>query len=259
MWEHGCEMEYYCDNTYGYASCYSEPGIATNCMCSSDVQYLELELDNVSIEDACRAASEICQIDRTLVFPEDGDCSTTWENNDRRSCDREEQCVYKTEISDTIRARTTSWKYAYCWDSGNGTWSCSCDAYGRSVNFEYPEVVNTDMVCSDAIDVCENIDDAELTGEIECERDYLTIGQQWCESSFSCTQEAMLGNLSVGVVGGYFWTHCQRDNDYWDCYCEGDTYLEENRFRIRSEDEEIDVCISAANTCADMISLTDLL
>lgn len=85
------------------------------------------------------------------------------------------------------------YRYSYCSDLGNGSWSCQCS---NNYQYQYYELSGVDQntACPAVRNLCDEGITPMFTGDPVCMPAYKSLGSTYCQTSTNCRREADLGN-----------------------------------------------------------------
>lgn len=240
-----CEIDYNCSGSWLWASCYGDSGDAWDCNCSSAYfggSYLLTGVDN---SEACPLTASLCMDPEQIDFTEPAMCSPVYQEQQSNYCSMEVQCTQSEEISENVTAQLREWQWIYCYGSG-GAWDCQCNSDNVNIGLTIEDVENSNMLCSDMLDVC-NSGDLQAEGPKTCEPRSQSSERGYCYAEQQCSQEATVQGANV-LVNSYIYTDCRESSEgQWTCDCY--TAPGSTSFTIASTDSW-EACTEASDACA---------
>lgn len=235
---------------YQNASCQPlEDGvIACNCSVGGATRYYELR-NGTTLDDSCTEALDLCATTPSPSFLADPDCTEQYSTRSPADCQFGAACRYEAETAEGVVAVFTSNPNSYCYDQGNGTWSCYCSTANQSLGFQLDAAQVNDEVCTNAFAACEELDPATLE-RTSCSQVSQTAGGSYCTAQIQCDHEASAAGLSF-VVSGYLSASCNSTAEgSYDCTCSGATTSTPQTILAESA---WNACEQASKLCPDLV------
>lgn len=259
-----CELGYECTQsaaisdgitatrrTYQNTYCYASENMSMYCDCNVDGAYRSYELAGVTGSESCSQAFDLCLNGEPADFGDEEECIRENQSEGAGSCSIGISCSKTVDIGDGVTARELNQQWISCQTSGD-TSVCSCEGSNRYFRFQADEAVSGLPTCEGAIDICRSDDPVEPSGPIECVRSRRSAGQNYCDTSYDCTQSADIAGSTVSVYGGLY-ASCQELSDgSWTCYCSSD--IDSAELTVEA-DEGFDACEAAGTQCQDLVDI----
>jgi hypothetical protein len=211
-----CDLSYSCDEGYLWTNCWKD-GDRSYCDCQGPNGPYSLQV-GAGIEVACDAGAEFC-LGGHLDTGGMGVCENQYENYGPDYCDSGEVCVSQGQTPSGVAVGVTSWNSTWC--SGNGSdWDCQCSGRNGELSLTFTPSSEGITACREANAICHHRE-LELDGELQCERDYQSASDDWCDIGLRCFRETVVDNATVSINSSAY-AACQPQSDTeWACTCDG--------------------------------------
>lgn len=247
-----CELQLECNEQHLYAYCSSDGSDAHYCECGGNFGYQSYQFEGLDSTDPCQTVLDVCTSGEELTFDGEPQCVTDYQSASNASCDLGIQCTQSAQLGEGVSATLSEYQSAYCSDNG-GNWYCQCSQGGGYATFDYQNPPGGLDTCNSALGLCDSVADAVPEGPVECERTYQSANDQWCDAQIQCTQDAVIGDLTIGVHAE-IWTNCEQTSDTsWACSCNAGN--DSVSFEVESEDGW-ETCNVAAEMCPELVTPT---
>jgi hypothetical protein len=229
-------------SSYGGSNCYSDGLGGLSCNCSSQTASMSFGLTDVAVDMACDIGLSLCEGSGVEPVTEET-CTLTYDNTGTGYCQLQQTCGATVSVDGT-EATLTNPQTANCQTDSAGVTNCYCYAGNTSYSFTLGAVVD-ETSCDTALGVCAGGEEVVLGGPIECAVSSQSASASYCSVSTVCTQEATVGDTTVGMAGAVY-TSCQPNGDVWSCQCQSG--VNAATIEVASADAW-DACSAAAVEC----------
>ncbi|HEX2735599.1 MAG TPA: hypothetical protein VHM70_28560 [Polyangiaceae bacterium] len=237
------------ESDYSYCSDLGDGRLS--CNCSTSTTSRTYEITGQGLDAACQTGLDLCSADAP-AFTTDPTCTPSSRTDGTNQCQLQIQCTNSAAIADGVNIVTSDYQSSYCGLASDGTWSCSCSTSTTSMSFQLAADQMVDDRCSAVLDLCTSNTTPEPSGEISCETSYQQASGDYCNGQVTCTQNATVGDLQVGLNGALS-TSCQRTGDgVWNCSCASAT--ESVTYDVEADDGWA-ACTAASDSCPDKVAV----
>ncbi|HEX2734193.1 MAG TPA: hypothetical protein VHM70_21440 [Polyangiaceae bacterium] len=234
-----------------YASCSDDGDGRLSCSCSTNSVSRDYTLTGESLDTACQTALDLCTGDAPPVGPS-ATCTPVVQSDTKSDCQLQNQCESSAPVGDGSAVVVNDYQSSSCTVGADGTWSCSCSTSTRSLSFQLSDDQEVDDRCASVLGVCTGDAAPEPSGEITCETTSQTASGDYCSTQVTCTQNASVGDLEIGLLGGLS-TSCQRASDgMWNCGCSSGVVSVS--YDVEGDDGWA-ACTAASATCSDQVTV----
>jgi hypothetical protein len=160
-------------------------------------------------------------------------------------------CTQTADLGGGISAVSTQWESANCREAA-GASACTCSTGAGYFQFELPDADAQMSTCTDALEICGLVADAEPTGPIECAPTSQNSWSTSCSAQITCTQYADVNGIAVGMQGG-LGVYCdQVDDSTWACDCNSGNQSDSYEVATTTPWE---ACSDAMVVCPDLVDV----
>ncbi len=238
-----CYANYSCENGELWSYCWNG-GDQIYCDCEAGRGWASLVLEP-GTDDPCGVVADFCAMGDVSGF-EEPVCMPQWQDASSDYCSIEASCTsYADHEGNSIG--WSEYQSTWCHDEG-GDWMCQCSGNGANLSLSFSPSSGGLDACTEGRDICDKA--TEFSGPLECDTEYQTASNDWCDVGLRCSQRAEVDGTVVSLNA---WANawCDGyDGDQWQCYCNG--FKTSEGFAVNGNDPW-DSCVQAGDICADMI------
>jgi hypothetical protein len=238
---------------YQSSSCWNQGDGLLSCSCSASGIYQSYVLSGIAVAESCGLVLDFCLSGETPEFSEPATCSLAnsyqQTNGSNSYCQLEQICSQSSEVSPGVVASLTESDYVSC-DTTSDASLCYCSSNTRNLRFELSSTEAT--ACNDALAICASTAEIVPDGPLSCQRSFQNGSGAYCDTTFDCTQDAVVDGTTVGVYGSYS-AFCQDAGDgSWSCSCSSGTEVAE--ITVSAADAWA-ACTDAGELCGDAVEV----